>query len=106
TFTAASGPSTVPQFTPDSPGGADAARVGSVGVNSRDLIEAGTQQTVSGTGSTQYQAWVETLPQASHPVPLAVHSGDSVTVAISLVPQTENQWLVAFKNNTTGQTYQ
>jgi hypothetical protein len=106
TFTAVNGTWTVPQFTPDSPAGADAAWVGIGGVNTRDLIQAGTQQTVSGTGSTQYQAWVETLPQASHPVPLEVHSGDSVTVSISLVPQTQNQWLVAFKNNTTGQTYQ
>ena len=106
TYTAVSGTWTVPQFTPDSPAGADAAWVGIGGVNSRDLIQAGTQQTVSGTGSTQYQAWVETLPQASHPVPLAVHSGDSVTVNISLVPNSQNQWLVAFKNNTTGQTYQ
>jgi hypothetical protein len=106
TFTAVSGTWTVPQFAPDSPAGADAAWVGIGGVNTRDLIQAGTQQTVSGTGSTQYQAWVETLPQASHPVPLAVHSGDSVTVSINLVPNTQNQWLIAFKNNTTGQTYQ
>jgi hypothetical protein len=106
TFTAVSGTWTVPEFTPDSPAGADAAWVGIGGVNTRDLIQAGTQQTVSGTGSTQYQAWVETLPQASHPVPLAVHSGDSVSVSISLVPQTPNQWLIAFKNNTTGQTFQ
>jgi ketosteroid isomerase-like protein len=106
TFTAVSGTWSVPQFTPDSPAGADAAWVGIGGVNTRDLIQAGTQQTVSGSGSTQYQAWVETLPQASHPVPLAIHSGDSVSVSISLVPQTQNRWLVAFHNNTTGQTYQ
>ncbi len=29
-----------------------------------------------------------------------------MSVNISLVPQTQNQWLVAFKNNTTGQSYQ
>jgi len=96
----------VPQFTPDSPAGADAAWVGIGGVTSNDLIQAGTQQTVSGSGSTQYQAWVETLPQASHPVPLAVHSGDSVSVSITQQPQAQGQWLVAFTNNTTGQTYQ
>ena len=95
----------MPQFTPDSPAGADAAWVGIGGVNTRDLIQAGTQQTVSGSGSTQYQAWVETLPQASHPVPLTIHPGDSVTVSISLVPQTQNQWQVSFKNNTTSQTH-
>jgi hypothetical protein len=106
TFTAVNGTWTVPQFTPDSPAGADAAWVGIGGVNTTDLIQAGTQQTVSGSGSTQYQAWVETLPQASHPVPLAVHSGDSVSVSITQQPQAQDQWLVAFTNNTTGQTYQ
>jgi ketosteroid isomerase-like protein len=106
TYTAVSGTWTVPQFTPDSPAGADAAWVGIGGVTSNDLIQAGTQQTVSGSGSTQYQAWVETLPQASHPVPLAVHSGDSVSVSITQQPQAQDQWLVAFTNNTTGQTYQ
>lgn len=105
TFTAVNGTWTVPQFTPDSPAGADAAWVGIGGVDSRDLIQAGTQQTVSGSGSTQYEAWVETLPQASHPVPLTIHPGDSVSVGIVQMPQTQNKWQVSFKNNTTGQTY-
>jgi hypothetical protein len=96
----------VPQFAPDSPAGADATWVGIGGVNTRDLIQAGTQQTVSGSGSTQYQAWVETLPQASHPVPLTISPGDSVSVSVSQSPQAQDQWQVAFTNNTTGQTYQ
>ena len=106
TYTAVSGTWTVPQFTPNSTAGSDAPWVGIGGVDTRDLIQAGTQQTVSGSGSTQYEAWVETLPQASHPVPLTIHPGDSVSVAITLQPQTQDQWLVAFKNNTTGQTFQ
>jgi hypothetical protein len=106
TYTSVSGTWTVPQFTPDSPAGADATWVGIGGVSSRDLIQAGTQQTVSGSGSTQYEAWVETLPQASHPVPLAVNPGDSVSVSISQLPQGQDQWQVAFTNSTTGQTYQ
>jgi peptidase A4-like protein len=106
TYTAVSGTWTVPQFAPSSAAGSDAAWVGIGGVNSRDLIQAGTQQTVSGSGSTQYEAWVETLPQASHPVPLTVHPGDSVSVSITQQPQAQDQWLVAFKNNTSGQTFQ
>jgi ketosteroid isomerase-like protein len=106
TFTAVSGTWTVPQFTPDSTAGSDAPWVGIGGVETHDLIQAGTQQTVSGSGSTQYEAWVETLPQASHPVPLTIHPGDSVSVAITLQPQTQDQWLVSFTNNTTGQTFQ
>ena len=106
TYTAVSGSWTVPQFAPSSQAGADATWVGIGGVNTRDLIQAGTQQTVSGSGSTQYQAWVETLPQASHPVPLTVNPGDSVSVSITQSPQAQDQWQVAFTNNTTGQTYQ
>ena len=106
TYTAVSGTWTVPQFTPDSPAGADATWVGIGGVNTRDLIQAGTQQTVSGSGSTQYQAWVETLPQASHPVPLAVNPGDSISISITQSPQAQDQWQVAFTNNTSGKTYQ
>jgi peptidase A4-like protein len=105
-FTAVSGSWTVPQFAPSSQAGADATWVGIGGVNTRDLIQAGTQQTVSGSGSTQYQAWVETLPQASHPVPLTVNPGDTVSVAITQSPQAQDQWQVAFINNTTGQTFQ
>lgn len=105
-FTAVSGTWTVPQFAPNSQAGADATWVGIGGVNTRDLIQAGTQQTVSGTGSTQYQAWVETLPQASHPVPLTVNPGDSVSISIAESPQAQDQWQVAYTNNTTGQTYQ
>ncbi len=105
TYTAVSGSWTVPEFTPDSPAGADAAWVGIGGVNATDLIQAGTQQTVSGNGSTQYQAWVETLPQASHPVPLTVNPGDSVSISITQDPRNQTQWQVAFTNNTSGQTY-
>src|SRR2546427_673186 len=82
--------------------GAAATWVGIGGVNTGDLIQAGTQQTVSGSASTQYQAWVETLPQASHPVPLTVSPGDSVSVSVSQSPQAQDQWQVAFTNNTTG----
>jgi hypothetical protein len=106
TYTAVSGTWTVPQFAPESPAGADATWVGIGGVNTRDLIQAGTQQTVSGNGSTQYQAWVETLPQASHPVPLTINPGDSVSIAINQSPDAQDQWQVSYTNNTTGQTYQ
>jgi hypothetical protein len=103
TYTAVSGTWTVPQFSADSAAGADAAWVGIGGVNSRDLIQAGTQQTVSGSGSTHYEAWVETLPQASHPVPLTINPGDSITVSITQQPQAQGQWLIAMTNQTTGQ---
>ncbi len=103
-FTAVDGTWTVPHFSADSGFGMDATWVGIGGVRSRDLIQAGTQQVVSGSGTTQYQAWIETLPQAAHPVNLTIHPGDSVSVSIA--EQTPNDWLISFTNNTTGQAYQ
>jgi biopolymer transport protein ExbD len=105
TYTAVSGTWTVPQFnSADTTFGIDASWIGIGGVRSRDLIQAGTQQTINGNGRTQYQAWVEMLPRASRPVALSVHPGDSVSVSIS--EQSADQWLIEFTNNTTGQKYQ
>jgi len=104
TFTAVSGTWNVPEFAPDSPAGADAIWVGVGGVRGNDLIQAGTQEIVSGHGTTNYQAWVETLPQPSRPVPLAINAGDSVSV--SLQEQADGDWLIAFVNNTSGKSYQ
>jgi Peptidase A4 family len=104
TYTSVTGTWTVPQFSANGPAGIDAAWVGIGGVRTRDLIQAGTQQTVSGSGRTQYEAWIEMLPSSSRPVPLQVHAGDLVTVSIS--EQATNQWLIHFTNNTTGQEYQ
>lgn len=103
-FTAVSATWNVPRFAPDSPAGADAIWVGVGGVRGNDLIQAGTQETVSGRGTTQYQAWVETLPQPSRPVPLPVNAGDSISV--SLQEQPDGEWLIAFLNNTSGKTYE
>lgn len=103
TFTSVSGTWTIPQFSGEGPSGVDAAWVGIGGVRSRDLIQAGTQQTVSGSGRTQYTAWIEMLPRASRPVNLPVHPGDSITVTIS--EKSQDQWNIHFTNNTTGKTY-
>jgi Peptidase A4 family len=104
TYTAVSGTWTVPQFAPDSPVGTDATWVGIGGVRGNDLIQAGTQETVFGRGRTEYQAWVETLPQSSRPVPLPISAGDSISISIE--QSANGQWQIAFGNNTTGKTYQ
>lgn len=104
TYTAVSGTWTVPAYTASTGAGVSATWVGIGGVTTRDLIQAGTQQQTSGNGQTMYQAWIEMLPQASRPVPLAVTAGDSVSVSIA--EQAGNTWLISFDNRTTGQTYQ
>ncbi len=104
TFTAVSGTWTVPQPTGSRATASGATWVGIGGVRSRDLIQAGTEENVLGSGQVRYSAWIETLPQPSHRVPLRVNPGDSVTVTIS--QQTDGRWLISMKNNTTGQSYQ
>src|SRR5207237_10040608 len=81
---------------------ADATWVGIGGLSSQDLLQAGTQAMVDGSGVT-YSSWIEMLPQSSRDVPLSISAGDSVTVSIT--QQSGNDWLIAMKNNTTGGTY-
>lgn len=103
TYTAVSGTWKVPTVAASGTPGADATWVGIGGVTSTDLIQAGTQATAEG-GSVRYSAWVETLPQASQTVPLAVSPGD--TVSVSIAQQSGGAWLTTFNDATSGQSYQ
>jgi hypothetical protein len=55
--------------------------VGIGGMNSHDLIQAGTLTLVV-LGRTRFEAWMQTLPQFAQTVPVAVAPGDSMTVSI------------------------
>jgi hypothetical protein len=104
-FTTVSGTWTVPQVAASTGQlGADAAWVGIGGTSTRDLIQAGTEETALSSGKVQYDAWIEMLPQYSHPIPMPVHPGDSVTVTIA--QQQSGDWQISFKDNTTGGTYE
>jgi hypothetical protein len=103
TFTSVTATWTVPTVSATS-AGADATWVGIGGLTSRDLIQAGTQAMVDGSGTVAYSSWIEMLPQSSKEVPLAVTAGDSVTVTIT--QQSGNDWLISMKNRTTGGTYE
>jgi Peptidase A4 family len=104
-FTSVTGTWTVPDaLAAGGSAGADATWVGIGGVRSQDLIQAGTQEAVSGNGRVHYEAWIEMLPRPSRPIQLAVHPGDQVTVSIE--DQGSDEWLIAFNNATTGQNYQ
>jgi hypothetical protein len=102
TFTSVAGTWTVPELALDGPFGADAMWVGIGGLRSRDLIQAGTQQVVSGSGSVTYQVWYEKLPDVSHPVALSVLPGH--TVSASIDQQGADTWLISLTNLTTGQS--
>jgi hypothetical protein len=105
-YTGVTGTWTVPQLAPAGAPGVGATWVGIGGVSNRDLIQAGTQDVASGTGQSQFQAWIEMLPAPSQQVPLVVAPGDSVTVSITQQGAGSGMWQIAFKNNTSGQTYQ
>ena len=100
-FTSVSGTWTVPTVSA-AVQGADATWVGIGGLDTNDLIQAGTQATVSG-GEVAYEAWIEMLPASSRPVSLSVSAGDSVTVTITQKAAVD--WTIALENNTTGQRY-
>jgi peptidase A4-like protein len=102
TFTSVTATWTVPTVSATS-SGADATWVGIGGLTSNDLLQAGTQAMVDGSGTVEYSSWIEMLPQSSRTVPLSVSAGDSVTVTIT--QQSGNDWLIAMKNNTTNGSY-
>ena len=102
TYTSVTGTWIVPQVGATTTG-ADATWVGIGGVSGTDLIQAGTQATISG-GTASYEAWTEMLPDSSRTVSLAVAPGDSVTVSIT--EQTSGEWLITMVNNTTKARYE
>jgi hypothetical protein len=102
-FTAVSGTWTVPTVSASRMAAADATWVGIGGISSRDLIQAGTDATVQ-SGQVKYTAWIEMLPQASQPVPLAVRAGDTLSAAIE--QQSGDTWQILIRNTTTGKSYQ
>jgi hypothetical protein len=102
-YTSVTGTWTIPQVSSNGAPGVGASWVGIGGVTSRDLIQAGTQETDGGNGRVQYSAWVETLPKVSEPVPFVVRPGDAVTVTIQ--EQSANNWTIDFTNDTSGKTF-
>lgn len=102
-YTSVSGTWTIPQPKTSGVASSAATWVGIGGVRARDLIQAGTEEIILGTGSVRYNAWIEMLPEVSHTVPLVVHPGDSVTV--SIVRQSSNDWLITILNNTTSEKF-
>jgi hypothetical protein len=103
TYTSVTGTWIVPQVGATTTG-ADATWVGIGGVTGTDLIQAGTQATVTGDGSVTYSAWTEILPDFSRTAPLQVTAGDTVTVTIT--EQSNDVWLIVMMNNTTRDSYE
>jgi hypothetical protein len=103
TFTSVTGTWVVPQVTSSGHSTADATWIGIGGLNRNDLIQSGTQNLVSRTGQVTTLAFIEMLPNAGQAIPVAIRSGDSITV--SLTEHTASQWRIAFQDDTNGQIY-
>lgn len=82
---------------------ADSTWIGIGGVTSGDLIQVGTQNTVSASGQVSASAFYELLPNVSQPVPgVTVSPGDSITASISEV--SNGQWTITITDKTNGET--
>lgn len=70
------------------------------------LIQLGTDQLVSSSGSTNYYAWYEMLPQYSVTIPHPVHPGDVINASIQCVasctPGTTQTWTMTMADTTAG----
>lgn len=102
-FTSITGTWTVPQPSGSNHLAADAAWVGIGGVSSGDLLQSGTEDVVNSNGQVTFSPFYELLPANAQEIPVTVNGGDSITVSIT--ETSTNQWQIAFKDNTSGQTY-
>lgn len=83
---------------------ADATWIGIGGVTAGDLIQVGTQDTVSAGGQVSTAAFYELLPNVSQPVPgVTVSAGDAITASLRQV--TSSQWAISITDETNGQSY-
>jgi hypothetical protein len=101
TFTAVSGTWTVPNVDAETIG-MDATWVGIGGVDSNDLIQAGTQASV-GSGQVVYSAMWEALPHKAEPIPMRINAGDQMSVSIT--QQTPGTWQISISDATNGQSW-
>ncbi|MHB1864673.1 MAG: G1 family glutamic endopeptidase [Candidatus Saccharimonadales bacterium] len=83
---------------------ADASWIGIGGVSSQDLIQVGTEDTVSAGGTVSTGAFYELLPAVAQNISgLTVTPGDSISASLSEV--SSGQWLIEITDNTDNQTF-
>lgn len=83
---------------------ADATWIGIGGVTTSDLIQVGTQDTVSSTGQVSTSGFYEMLPNVSQPVPgVTVSAGDSMSA--SLVETSPGEWTITLTDLTNSETF-
>lgn len=105
TYTSVSGSWSVPTVTGISRHtSSDAAWIGIGGVTSGDLIQVGTQDTVSRSGTQTSSAFYELLPASAETITsLSVNPGDSMNASLAEV--SSGHWVISITDSTTGKTY-
>ena len=83
---------------------ADSTWIGIGGVTSGDLIQTGTQNTISASGQRYTSAFYEMLPDASINITsMTVTAGDSMTASIKETGS--SVWAISITDNTTGKSF-
>jgi hypothetical protein len=105
TFTGISGSWAVPKVTgTNGTASADATWIGIGGVSSGDLIQVGTQNTISSKGARTTTAFYEMLPHSSKSVTnITVNPGDIIVASLTETPV--YNWKITITDTTNGQTY-
>lgn len=105
TFTSVSGSWVAPSATGNgSTTTADSTWIGIGGVTSGDLIQTGTQNTITASGHRYTSAFYEMLPDASIDITsMPVTAGDSMTASIRETGS--SVWTISISDDTTGKTF-
>jgi hypothetical protein len=75
-------------------------------VGDTTLIQTGTEQDVSKSGSASYSAWWELIPAPSFRISgFAIHAGDHMHAAISEKVAGSEVWTIVLRDVTTGQNF-
>lgn len=115
-FSSISGTWNVPTATPHKSGEAEYSSTwigigggcvdASCDVGDSTLIQAGTEQDVTKSGSATYSAWYELIPAPSITIPsVPVKAGDKITTTISELAPGSEVWTITLKNVTTGKSF-
>lgn len=78
--------------------------IGIGGVTSKDLIQVGTETTISPSGIVSVSAFYEMLPEGPQSIPsIKPLPGDTISASITEI--SPSRWAISIKNETTGAGY-
>jgi len=105
TNTGVEGTWVIPSVSGQPDPGYSSSWVGIGGYSSNDLIQAGTEQDISG-GRASYYAWWEILPFPETRISMTVHPGDTMLVQVYTVGlKRSSNWVIVIKDQTTSATF-